>query len=85
MLHAHAYGMYCRYLRFWRAGARALHFERLKAKVGSRMFMAKPDFCYAIMEIGAKAHELRNTLLLDLPAKPAVLSEVTAAQEELRK
>lgn len=43
-----------RYLRFWREGARALHFERLKAKIEQRMFFAKPDFCYAIMEIGAK-------------------------------
>lgn len=41
-------------MRIWRSSARTSHFERLRLKMESRMLLAKPDFCFTIMDIGAK-------------------------------
>lgn len=39
-----------RMFRKWRAAARSQHFEKVKKKLESRLFLAKPEFCFAIMD-----------------------------------
>ena len=41
----------------WRGNARSSHFERLRSKMEGRLLLAKPDFCFAIMDIGAKVRD----------------------------
>ncbi|PNH03664.1 Dynein heavy chain 7, axonemal [Tetrabaena socialis] len=75
-----------RYLRIWRSSARSSHFDRLRAKMESRMLLAKPDFCFTIMDIGAKVFTMQQVDLAELPKEGNVtLSEFQAMQDELRK
>ncbi|KXZ49087.1 hypothetical protein GPECTOR_23g2 [Gonium pectorale] len=75
-----------RYLRIWRGSARSSHFERLRAKMESRMLLAKPDFCFTIMDIGAKVFAMQQVELAELPKEgPVPLTEFQAMQEEQRK
>ncbi|GLC60995.1 hypothetical protein PLESTB_001703900 [Pleodorina starrii] len=75
-----------RYLRIWRGSARSSHFERLRARMESRMLLAKPDFCFTIMDVGAKVFAMQQVDLVEMPREgPVALSEFLAMQEEQRK
>ncbi|GIL57271.1 hypothetical protein Vafri_12526 [Volvox africanus] len=75
-----------RYLRIWRSSARSSHFERLRAKMEGRMLLAKPDFCFTIMDVGAKVFQMQQVDLVELPRDgPVPLSEFLAMQDEQRK
>eukprot|EP00201_Polytomella_parva_P019465 CAMPEP_0175041300 /NCGR_PEP_ID=MMETSP0052_2-20121109/1829_1 /TAXON_ID=51329 ORGANISM="Polytomella parva, Strain SAG 63-3" /NCGR_SAMPLE_ID=MMETSP0052_2 /ASSEMBLY_ACC=CAM_ASM_000194 /LENGTH=471 /DNA_ID=CAMNT_0016303781 /DNA_START=98 /DNA_END=1509 /DNA_ORIENTATION=- len=74
-----------RYMRTWRAGARKQHYENLKQKLESRLLYAKPDFCYTIMDIGAKAFAFRQTQMLTFPDDPLPLNEFISLQDEQYK
>ncbi|GLC41774.1 hypothetical protein PLESTM_001238200 [Pleodorina starrii] len=75
-----------RYLRIWRGSARSSHFERLRTRMESRMLLAKPDFCFTIMDVGAKVFAMQQVDLVEMPREgPVALSEFLAMQEEQRK
>ncbi|KAG2436335.1 hypothetical protein HXX76_006644 [Chlamydomonas incerta] len=75
-----------RYLRMWRSAARSSHFERLRAKMEGRMLVAKPEFCFTIMDIGAKVWQMQQVELAEVPKEgPVPLAEFNALQDELRK
>ncbi|KAG2482389.1 hypothetical protein HYH03_018685 [Edaphochlamys debaryana] len=75
-----------RYLRMWRSAARLSHFERLRAKMEGRMLLAKPEFCFTIMDIGSKVWNMQQVELAELPKDgPVTLADFNAMQDELRK
>ena len=47
-----------RMLRTWRKAAKAQAFARVRKSLEGRLLLAKPDFCYSILDLQAKVKYL---------------------------
>jgi len=74
-----------RMFRTWRSAARAQHFEKVRQKLESRLFYAKPKFCFAVMDIAHKVYLMKQTRLVELEKPPLKLQAFVNHQEDVRK
>lgn len=77
--------MALRMLRTWRAAAKSRHFDRIRKSLESRLFLAKPEFCYTIQDVFAKIHDLKQIKLIEADGKPLTLTDFSREQEDRRK
>ena len=53
-------------LRTWHKAAKAQAFARVRKTLEGRLLLAKPDFCYSILDLQAKVNgKLRRELVSD--------------------
>ena len=80
-----AASQHIRMLRTWRAAAKAQAFERVRRSLEGRLLLAKPEFCYTIMDVHSKLYDLKQTKLIDVEGKPPTLLDFSREQEDVRK
>ncbi|GFH11917.1 uncharacterized protein HaLaN_07502 [Haematococcus lacustris] len=74
-----------RMFRKWRKAARQQAFEKVRKALELRLFLAKPDFCFTLMDLRSKAHELRSLPLVEPEEQAQPLHDFAAQAAELRK
>ncbi|GAX74205.1 hypothetical protein CEUSTIGMA_g1654.t1 [Chlamydomonas eustigma] len=77
--------MALRYLQNWRKAAKAQAFDKVCKILEGRLLMAKPDFCFSIMEIQTKLYDLKQIKLIEVNPKPPTLNDFSREQEDVRK
>ena len=74
----------CRYdeaFHFWRSNVRKKLFNQVRARLIRRLFLAKPTFCPALMEINSIVHEMTEVKIVNASASHLYMLDEFAQQQ----